>query len=354
MTGRNALPGWMTRPLLELEAQSPGFICDYLATPGRRRQALAAALALLEERRKEDACLEPALVETLRGGSCRDMLRRVAGQVHPAFLPLLDKEPEIIRERGFYTGLHRWLLSAPSAESLKALRHVRRFNLVTLEVLDTLDPVAVHPVTLDFIPNVHNARILNAQIALCRKAAPKLSEATLRRHIETLGRKYRQALRSLEHDRDWFDQPDEFYEGLQRHFVFPAPPIRVRKPLKALRTGRQMQQAARSFRNCLGSCIADVVKEKAYFFIWTEEPQAVVKLVADRPLGWRIDAILAAENSPPARTQQRLIRRHLREAGALDQPAWDTCLLEDIHDIDAESFLREWEKAQQGPLAAEA
>ncbi len=341
------IPSWLLAHLAELDKTDVGLLREVISAPGDRLACIAAALAIASDCSHQDR--SKVFVMHLRESSCRSLLTYCAqGDLPPSFLPLLRKSSTSIQSPNFYLSLLNWLRGNPSPAKLKALHYAKSFTLKTLAVLDALDPIAIHVNTLAFVPNVYNARILNAQIRFVRACCPSVSEKEIGWHVRRLGKAYNAAWNEFHSGGEYFDKPNQFITGFINRLRFPDAPMNPCDEVDLLDTPKKMIDASLRFRNCLRDKIIDVARGERYYFIWRSSVgDAIVELRIEPPTGVRLNDIRAARNSEVPPLVRDEVVRFLEGQGIPDLPSWEDFLLEDIDSYHGEDFLKSWKQLSE-------
>nr|WP_250810304.1 hypothetical protein [Neorhizobium tomejilense] len=335
-------PAWYIQALLELNKFESGIMEEILSSRGGRKQIAAAAVSF---QRHSGTVSAESLASLLRFSKSSDVLKECLGALPSEFIPSIYKQKDEIRQPSFYIGLAKWLSDQKSPSQLKALRHARRISLTTLAILDALDPVAIQPMTLSFIPNLHNAHILNSQIKFLRSCCSGITDDDLRLSIRRLGQSYGRAWKQFHEGATYFEKPPEIINFLKNKLVFPAAPIRPSKEILLLDSAKKMKWAGLKYRNCLGDRILSVVRQERYYFIWRSPPNdVIVELRNDPPVGFRVNEMESAGGGEVASETRAAISEFLHSYGIPTLPPWEDCLLEDVDSFHRRHFLRSWDQ----------
>ncbi|WP_152338538.1 hypothetical protein [Pseudorhizobium banfieldiae] len=338
-----SIPLWLLRHLAVLDAIDPGLLSDVINAPDDRLPIIAAALAIASENPRVEC--DETLASHVRKSNRRRLLEYCAsGHVPDGLYSLLSKAAPAIRSSSFYITLLKWLQAKPTWPKLKALHHAENFTLTTLAVLDHLDPVAIHANTLAFVPNIYNARILNAQIAFVRACCPDVTEKEIGSQVRRLGSAYKKAWNDFRED-GYFDKPNQLVSLFINRIKFPRAPIHAQNNVVLLDTPKKMTAASVRYRNCLREKIMDVARGERYYFIWQSSDQdVVVELRIEPPIGVRLNDMKAAGNSDVVPSVREDIVNFLETQKIPDLPSWEDYLLEDLDSHYGEEFLKSWEQ----------
>lgn len=339
-----SIPLWLLRHLAVLDAIDPGLLSSVINAPSERLPIVAAALAIASENPRIE--WDEGLASHIRNSNRRRLLEYCAsGDLPDGLLPLLRKAGPAIRSSSFYITLLKWLQAKPSWPKLKALHHAENFTLTTLAVLDHLDPVAIHGNTLAFVPNIYNARILNAQIAFVRASCPDVSEKEIGVQVRRLGLAYKKAWEEFRRGDEYFDKPGQLVSAFVNKINFPDPPIDAPSNVTLLDTPKKMTAASVRYRNCLREKIMDVARGERYYFIWQSSDQdVVVELRIEPPIGVRLNDMKGAGNCDVIPSVREDIIAFLETQKIPDLPSWEDYLLEDLDSHYGEEFLKSWEQ----------
>ncbi len=189
----------------------------------------------------------------------------------------------------------------PDAVELKALRHMAQISPLMLEALERLPAALRSPEVLRFIQTPWEAQLINDAVTLTGRGS-RDPDAAGRRFVERLARSsnreqfFALALRSV--------KPDQL----------PVP-IEETGRLRPLRSTYAVKSAARRFRNCLNSCVSRAMFERSAFLEWVGDEPAVMELVHDGALGWRLEELQGVGNQSLSKSTERAIHAALREHG---------------------------------------
>lgn len=89
---------------------------------------------------------------------------------------------------------------------------------------------------------------------------------------------------------------DDWVIGWFARAELPEPPFPGTARLSPLRTGGEMIEFARVFRNCLEGRIDDALAGRSAFYVWTGDEPAIVELTRLGIIGWRMDDALGVRN----------------------------------------------------------
>jgi hypothetical protein len=338
------VPSWLLGYLATLDAIDPGLLRDVILGRRERLPFVAAATAVFHDdpQVKDDA----TLAHHIRKSSNRRLLEYCTLNDPPeSFLSLVRKADQIAGSPRFYVELLKWLRAKPTKQKLKTLHHSKSFTLKTLAVLDHLDPVALHVNTLAFVPNVYNARILNAQINFIRASCPDVSDKEIGMQVRRLGLAYKRAWDKFKNDGGYFDKPGQLIAAFVSRVKFPSPPFEAQDNVILLDTPKKMMAGSLRYRNCLRDKVMDVARGERYYFVWQSPTQdVVVELRIEQPIGIRLNDLQASGNGPVSQVVRREVTKFLADQGIADLPSWEDFLLEDMDSYHGEEFLKNWQE----------
>lgn len=284
------LLGWCTAPLVKLDDTAPGVLARLLTAAPPRKQAVFAALAVLEE--QGDACqpgddlFPQSLAEVILNGRASDILRRAFGTVPvglPGILAQVGERP--LPRLKDYLLLHD-LLADEDVRAADALRGSGRITCRKLDVLRALDPRWRHANLLDRIDTCAEAMTFNTAVDFVRSVNSKASDEAVADAIAAM-RPSSTLARLL----------DRFMRRADR---LPPHPVPVAdNELRPLLTIRDLLDAGRRYRNCLQHRLSEVAAGKMAISEFRGEC-----LVEFRPLtlsaGWVLREVHAERNRPVA------------------------------------------------------
>ena len=284
------LLGWCTSPLVRLDDEARGVLARVLTAGPPRKQAIFAALAVLEEqgdaRQPNDDLFPQSLAEVILNGRASDILRRAFGTVPvglPGMLAQVGERP-LPRSKD-YILLHDFLADE-DIRAADALRGTGRITCRKLDVLRALDPRWRHANTLDRIDTCAEAMTFNTAVDFVQSANSKATDEVVADAI-ALMRPSSTLARLL----------DRF---MRRADTMPPHPAPVAdNELRPLMTMRDLLDAGRRYRNCLQHRLSEVAAGKMAISEFRGEC-----LVEFRPLtldaGWVLRDVHAERNKPVA------------------------------------------------------
>jgi hypothetical protein len=149
------LLGWATRPLLDLDERSPGVIRRVLVSAPLVRQAIFLTLAHLDPGGKNKSPDLLPVANLLRRSWAKEIVAEHFGNVPNGLLTTLERVgPHPLRSARSY----EWLWATFAASDPTKANALRALPMVTdrsIQVLDALDGVLVHP---EVLKRVHPGR----------------------------------------------------------------------------------------------------------------------------------------------------------------------------------------------------
>ena len=252
-----------SRFLFHLAEQLPGyvhFIC-------------LVRLALLRRATKTRDAKECA--HFLRSQSKKKILQHL----YPAYptgilgvLPKLQKKP---LSKDEYRLLLRALSDKDMCKRLNHAKHIRKFDIYLLEILDTA------PEEIEF----------SGFIKCIKKHSDYkyfllISKVTRRLNIGVTQREINAASKNM----DEISQLSNWFEKKIEQSPFPPPPWEGNDLIKPIRSLEQLKEVRNKFNNCLMRYIYKIVFGYSYLYVCESMP-AVIEMVKDVGLGWEIGSI---------------------------------------------------------------
>jgi hypothetical protein len=283
------LLGWATKPLIELDELVAGLIRRVVTSAPMVRQAIFLTLAHLNRRGDaETTAQQPddtTFAELLRHGWAKQIVRDNLGNVPDGLLRTLDRiGPHPLPSAYSY----QWLwttFTSPDPRKANALISLSEVTDRSIQVLDALDGVLVHPEVLKRVDSVVQARELSKAIRFIQSACSTATDDVL-----SAGFARMRAPNAL---------PVMLHRLLRQADRFPTPPLTGDHELRPLTTARDFVEAGRRFRNCLGTMIGDaLVGRVAFAELASGSAPAICEL---RPLsgglGWLLADVHVERNS---------------------------------------------------------
>lgn len=292
--------GWALQDCLAIDAKEPGFMGGVLRASPARRQVIFSVLAagaLQDPAHFRDRILEAAgllgqaeprcgeLGELLLLASKRSLAHAAFGDLPQGLLATLVRvgaRPLLKRES--YAQLGWFFLGHCDAKRTRAVQYQTRVSDETLHRLERLNPVFVHPKfqygQWRFGPEVDD---LNAVVDLLKRFSTNLSDAELASEIGRL--------------HDLRDLPSVLSRWFGRADRLPPPPVPGDEEVTPLRTGPELVDAGREFRNCLASKILDVARGHVYYYARRVSPVGVAAVHRLCDGRWILGGIHATNNA---------------------------------------------------------
>lgn len=249
-SGEDALLGWATDRLVQLDALAPGLLARVLTASPRSRQAILMVLAtrLLiadgESLGRADDGEDVNLAFVLREGRAREILTYALGDVPQGLLGALERlGGQPLGTISSYVKLHGIFATAKHRRKAEALRHVGQITERMLHVLDALDDRWIHAEALKRLPNVVAAKDFNQAVAFAQAVCSKATDEAVATAIARLA-------------------PTSPLSSVVSRFVrradrFPSHPITEDDDIRPLNSARDFITAARRYRNCLAKEMLD-------------------------------------------------------------------------------------------------
>lgn len=285
---REGLIGWATDVLVRLDDETPGVIARTLTAAPGRKQAIFAALAVVEVKAgvfgSGDDLLLPSLGEVLRHGRSMDILRHALGEVPEGLPGLLTRvgDRPLPRARD-YLAL-RDLAASEDRRGADALRNSGRITLRKMQVLAALDARWRHANTLDRIDSGAEALTFNAAVAFVQSVNSRATDEAVAEAIAAM--------------RPTSSLPKLLDRFLRRADRLPPHPLpHGDNELVPLASMRALLEAGRKYRNCLSHRLSDVAAGRMAVGEFREQ-----WLVEFRPLslgaGWMLRDVHGHRNGP--------------------------------------------------------
>ena len=335
------LPNWIMPTVLQLDSYNPGFLATLLREPSKRRQAIATIAAF-------EVQITPELAHLALNTPLETLLGACLPQLPEHYLPLILKNNWQVQPKAFYCGLANWLKNQPSRQQLKTLYQMSQFSLSALEVLDRLDPVAIMPATMSFVPNAYNADVMNMQIDFVRRLVPDVTDHQLKQAIKALAFEFEKTFNKLRRDDFILETPPGLANRFYKRINLPRAPLKPHPNLTPLNSAPLLVEAGRKYNNCLEDRILQVLMLRKYYYIWQDaasdsEDICIIELITDDPIGWRIETLEAPSSQDVKPDLAARVKQDLKDAGAIDGPSWirDDFLC-DLFEADAKDFAARW------------
>jgi hypothetical protein len=232
--------------------------------------------------------MEPSAT-LLRDGRAKDIILGHFGELPNGLLGALSRMPRTLPSVPLYRSFWRLFADPQKARLLQALTFI---TADTVKVLHTLtDPPLIHPNVVRQLGSAANAYDLMNSVAFLRTCSTDLTD-------ETLAEAFRNS-QSL---------PRTVAKFLQKADRFPAHPIQGGDAaLRPLASSADIVAAARKYRNCLRSQIADALGGRVAFGEFDGRAICELRPLADG-LGWLLADVHVADNAlvpPPVRDAAR-------------------------------------------------
>ncbi len=273
---------------------------EFFALPAARRHALAISLAGLGRRHLPDFELRRLIVFG-RDAAVAEML---AGTMAPGLMKALGKAGERLWRRADYAV---FLDLFGEARGNEALRHVAEIRPEKFAVLAALPPALRFHAIVDSLPDVGAAHDLAFAFRLAIGMREAGAEARLARRWSAGGGQaavFRRAQEDL--------TPDAFTPA--------TPPPRLGAEFARVLHRRDLERAAREFRNCLEDHAQRVAEGRLAVYLWRRDPAAAIALSWD-VAGWRLAEAKLADNVELAEPALRELVRVLAHAAVRTGPS---------------------------------
>ena len=227
---------------------------------------------------------------------------RTYGNVPPGFVNALGKMGVSAQKTSCYVALFRLLQANPLFRH--SLSHMSRIDERQIRMIEALGPKFARPNIIAILHGRSDAHAVGAALQ-CFLDHGLISESELMlrlRRVRKLGE-----LSML---------IDRIYCTIE----FPEPPISASSGCRAICSADELACVSRRFRNCLRTYIPDVIRGEMYFYEWSGDEPAVIRLTAERPFGWLVGEIWGIQNRNVSRHCREEICDHFKQAGAHCRP----------------------------------
>jgi hypothetical protein len=315
---------WALKKASLLDGYCPGFLNHLLFTSDGKRQAVFAALAALDSlgpaslaRRMRMiapaeclTALDPfaQIGRALIVSKPRGILEAVFGSLPHGLLGIIARighQPFGVPAK--YALLHELFSSPMHRARAKVLRETGgTVDATAIQVVRELDDPWLRVEVVQRLRSLEELRLFQDVVFVLRYLRPDLSDTDLARSFEHLGART-----------DLNTWASRLIEGATR--FPPAPPIADDGEFRCLRSGADMQEAARQFHNCLASKIPEVALGRVAFVLYVPGPALIelVRLTDGRNDNWALDAVHADGHANVSPEAVRAIRSKLTQAGVL-------------------------------------
>ena len=206
-----------------------------------------------------------------------------------------------------YRVLHDLFVTPVNRQRANVLRESGGpLNQTTIQIVRELDAPWLRPEIVIRLRSLEEMRLFQDAVTVITYLRPDLSDDDLARSFENLG-----ARTDLQ---TWVSR---FIESATR--FPPGPPIADDAEFRCLRTGAEMQDVARYFRNCLASKIPEVALGRVGFVLYAPGPALIelARLTDGLNDQWALDAVHGAGHADLSPDAVRSIRSKLTGAGIL-------------------------------------
>ena len=245
------------------------------------------------------------LIERLILASSTDLIAEHFGSCPNGFLRLLTRLGDRARSAELYLDLHKLLTEVPA---------------LAKDLLSVTQKVSLSANLFSVI--LHLPR--GADVARLAQRFDDIAEyerfigmyRILTGH-EALDAKHRARLCAGE-------RPSHLLDSLYLTRPFPAPAIAA-PGLRYVKSGVDLVQVAKTYRNCLSGFVAEALKGQHQYYIWTKKgaPSVVVCLHNEAPFGWFLAEMREVDNarvSSPWKHEVKALLAHcgVRTAGSVE------------------------------------
>jgi hypothetical protein len=275
------LLNWPTERLVALDELSPGLLRRLLTSAPRSRQSIFTALAITRERCVHDG----DFADVLRVGKARDIVRFVVGHVPDGFLGALERIGTQVLHRPAYYDVLLDLFSDPKKRRQAAvLRHCGRISALTLDAVTLLEPQWLHVSLLTHARNLGEVADFQGALKLLQSLPNGPSDESIYAALLELGPKT--SLSTI------------ITKLIKRTGNFPDPPMKDHADFRPLRSGDDLVQAGRRFRNCLRNRLLTATVGRYGFAIYKKDAAIVEFRRLGSRASWLLFDVHGPENRP--------------------------------------------------------
>ena len=266
-----------SRFLFHLAEQLPGyvhFIC-------------LVRLALLRRATKTRDAKECA--HFLRSQSKKKILQHL----YPAYptgilgvLPKLQKKP---LSKDEYRLLLRALSDKDMCKRLNHVRHIRKFDIHLLEILDNIPEEFQFSELINCIKKHSDYKYFLFLVRVIRHLNIEITQGEINAASKNMNK--------MSQLSGWFKKKLE-------QLPFPSPPWEGNDFVKPIRSRDQLKEVRSKFSNCVMDYTPKIVLGYSYFYVCESVP-AVIEMVKDVGLGWEIGKMEGGSNDRKAHNPRR-------------------------------------------------
>lgn len=309
------LDGWAADFAAQIDILDPGYFGHLMRLPlGFRQIAVAVMAAHVQpelpgpSNTGDHSAAEDIpgyqlkeMAQAIRAQSPRRLLSDAYGSCPDGFIGALAKIGPLAQPKQFYRRLHD-LFSAPDKRQIaNVARQFRRFDAMTLDLLEVLDPLFLVPRFAEQVASVQEALDLTQALLIirqsCSRATDEALDASIRHHRGSIPQWIER----------WISAADRI----------PFPPHDLGHEFVPLDTAAKMADAGRRYTNCLRSSaiIVRVLHGMTRFWEHTRYNVIVEAQSVGPSLGWAYATIHMPRNGFPAFEIAEKVENHFLSVG---------------------------------------
>ena len=223
---------------------------------------------------------------------CSQSKKKILQHLYPAcptgilgVLPKLQKKP---LSKDEYRLLFRALSDKDMCKRFNHVRHIRKFDIHLLEILDNAPKELQFSGFINYIKKHSDYKYF-----LC------LAKIIRHLNIEVTQREINAASKNM----NKMSQLSDLFNKKIKHSPFPPPPWEGNDFVKPVCSREQLKEVRRNFNNCVMDYIPKIVLGYSYFYICESMP-AVIEMVKDAGVGWEIGSMECPREQPPRRRRR--------------------------------------------------
>ena len=225
---------------------------------------------------------------------CSQSKKKILQHLYPAcptgilgVLPKLQKKP---LSKDEYRLLFRALSDKDMCKRLNHVRHIRKFDIHLLEILDNVPEEFKFSGFINCIKKQSDYKYFLFLVKVIRRLNIEVTQSEINVVSKNMNK--------ISQLSDWFKKKIE-------QSPFPPPPWEGNDFVKPICSRKQLKEVRRKFNNCVMGYTHKVVLGYSYFYICESIP-AIIEMVQDVSLGWEINEMEGGSHERKARN----LRRH--------------------------------------------
>lgn len=297
MVYATAHAAWILNVAVDIDRHCPSFCGEFFRMSDERRQVVAAYLACSPHRGLSAREVGQFLLTAKHNA----ILSAAFEQVPQGMRKALGRAGRTVHDKRFYPLLFDLLSRSTEGSIGRCIGHLPSLDLLTLQIVERLPERLRRPTFVQAVPDADEALHVSAAYGLLRRQG--VSEEVLAA-----------ALSSVEHP----IALTRAFRRLVEHAEAPLHPVPTTEGYEPFLTGRDVNRAAREFRNCLRSFTTrflDPEEGHAFATATRDEERAVVHLVRTKSGEWILEGIFGPQNRRPSASLRQQVVRHLKAHG---------------------------------------